>query len=101
MFYPKVVVHTCKSGKGIAFCKAIIHRKHCTQVVEATFLGIVGKPKQFRGNCILEAAVQRLVCHLQTVTPIQLGINTVFACAFVKEGADGFAAYLELETAIT
>ena len=73
--------------------KTVIHRKHRAQVVEAAFLRVVGEPKQFRGKGILEAAIYRLVSHLQAVAPIQSRIDTMLACALVEESSHGFAAH--------
>ena len=97
---PKIVVHTGKGRKRVLSCQAIIHREHRAQVVEAAFLGVIGEPKELGGKGILEAAVHRLVGHLQSVAPIQLRIDTMMACALIKESADGLAAHLELKAAV-
>ena len=99
LVHPQVVVHAGKSRKGVAPREAVVHREHGAQVVEAAFLGVVGEPEQLGGERILEAAVHRLVGHLQAVAPIQLGVDTMLARALIVEGADGLAAHLELEAA--
>ena len=99
MLHPQVVVHAGKGREVIASRKAIVHREHGAQVVEAAFLGVVGEPEQFGGEGIFPPAVHRLIIHLQAVAPIQLGIDAMLARALVVESADGLAAHLELEAA--
>ena len=62
--HPEVVVHAGKGGKIVSSSKAVIHRKHGTEVINAAFLWVVGKPKQLSGKRILEAAIHGLVGHL-------------------------------------
>ena len=97
LVHPQVVVHAGKGREVIASRKAIVNREHGAQVVEAAFLGVVGKPEQFGGKGIFPPAVHRLIIHLHAVAPIQPRIDAMLARALVVKSGEQFAPVGELE----